>query len=162
MGNFTIHGKVHKFGDNINTDLISPAPFIGMADEIMIEHAMDGVTHNFSKKVKPGDILVAGKNFGSGSSRETAPFVIKGCGISAIVAEFYARIFYRNAINIGLPVLMSESASKIKDGEELKIDPIGGLILNVSSGEEYKCSILPGNIMELVKDGGLIPYLKRR
>ena len=161
MSNFTIHGKVHKFGDNINTDLISPAPFIGMADEIMIAHAMDGADPDFSKKVKPGDIMVAGKNFGSGSSRETAPFVIKGSGISVIIAEFYARIFYRNAINIGLPVLTCDQVSKINEGDELKVDPIGGVILNVTRGEEYTCSALPENIMELVKDGGLIPHYRK-
>ncbi|MGI6084213.1 MAG: 3-isopropylmalate dehydratase small subunit [Acetivibrionales bacterium] len=162
MSEFTIHGKVHKFGDNINTDLISPAPYIGMADEIMIAHAMEGADPEFSRKVKPGDIIVAGKNFGSGSSRETAPFVIKGSGISCIIAEFYARIFYRNSINIGLPVLMTDSVSKISDGDELKVDPLNGIILNVTTGEEYQCSILPDNIMELVKDGGLIPHYQKK
>jgi 3-isopropylmalate/(R)-2-methylmalate dehydratase small subunit len=161
MNNFSIHGRVRKFGDNINTDLISPAPYIGMADEIMIAHAMEGADPEFSKKVRPGDILVAGKNFGSGSSRETAPFVIKGSGIAAIIAEFYARIFYRNAINIGLPVLSCAEAAKINAGDELKVDPVGGVILNVTTGEEYKCSALPENIMELVKDGGLIPHYRK-
>ena len=162
MSGFTIHGKVHKYGDNINTDLISPAPYIGMAEEIMIAHAMEGVDPNFSKNVKPGDIIVAGKNFGSGSSRETAPFVIKGSGISVIIAEFYARIFYRNAINIGLPVLMSDCIEKISAGDELKVDPIAGKIINVTRNEEYTCSALPDNIMQLVKDGGLIPHLKKQ
>ena len=162
MSDFSIQGKVHKFGDNINTDLISPAPYIGKADEIMIAHAMVGADPDFPQKVKPGDIMVAGKNFGSGSSRETAPFVIKGSGIAVIIAEFYARIFYRNAINIGLPVLTCASVSKINDGDELKVDPINGVILNVTTGEQYKCSALPENIMELVKDGGLIPHYQKR
>ena len=162
MSEFSIHGRVHKFGDNINTDLISPAPYIGMADEIMIAHAMEGADPDFSKKVKSGDIMVGGKNFGSGSSRETAPFVIKGSGITAIIAEFYARIFYRNAINIGLPVLTCAEAGRISDGDELQVDPLAGKIVNVTKGEEYVCSSLPENIMELVKDGGLIPHYKKR
>ena len=162
MSNFTIHGRVHKFGDNINTDWISPAKYIGMAEEVMIAHAMEGADPDFSKKVKPGDIMVAGKNFGSGSSRETAPFIIKGSGISVIIAEFYARIFYRNAINIGLPVLMCDSVSKISDGDELKVDPIEGVILNVTTGEEYRSKPIPENIMELIKDGGLIAHYKKQ
>ncbi len=161
MSHCTIRGRVHKFGDNINTDLISPAPYIGMADAIMIAHAMEGADPHFSEKVRPGDIIVAGKNFGSGSSRETAPFVIKGSGISVIIAEFYARIFYRNAINIGLPVLTCAEAANIRDGDILKVDPLGGRIVNETTGEEYICSALPENIMQLVQDGGLIPHYQK-
>lgn len=162
MSDFTIHGQVHKFGDNINTDLISPAYYIGKADEIMIAHAMEGADPDFSKTVKSGDIIVAGHNFGPGSSRETAPFVIKGSGISCVIAESYARIFYRNAINIGLPILISDCVPEIRDGDELKVDPIAGVILNATTGKEYSCSPLPPNIMELVKDGGLIPHLLKQ
>ncbi len=162
MSNFIIHGRVHKYGDNINTDLISPAFYIGMADEIMFAHAMEGVDPDFTKKVRPGDIVVAGKNFGSGSSRETAPFVIKGNGVSVVIAEFFARIFYRNAINIGLAVLTTDCVSKISDGDELKVDPIGGIIQNITTGEEYQCTKLPPNVMELVQDGGLIPHLEKK
>jgi 3-isopropylmalate/(R)-2-methylmalate dehydratase small subunit len=162
VNTFTIRGRVHKFGDNINTDLISPAPYIGMADEIMIAHAMEGADPEFSGKVRPGDIMVAGKNFGSGSSRETAPFVIKGSGIAAIVAEFYARIFYRNAINIGLPVLTCADVARIREGDELGVDPLAGLLVNVTKGEEYACSPLPEHIMELVRDGGLISHYQKR
>jgi len=162
MSEFAIHGHVHKFGDNINTDLISPAYYIGKADEIMIAHAMEGADLEFSKKVKPGDIIVAGHNFGPGSSRETAPFVIKGSGISCVIAESYARIFYRNAINIGLPILISDCVSEIRDGDELQVDPLAGIVVNVTTGKEYSCSPLPNNIMELVKDGGLIPHLLKQ
>ncbi len=162
MNEYLIHGKVHKFGDNINTDLISPASYIGKADEIMIAHAMEGADPDFPQKVKPGDVIVAGHNFGPGSSRETAPFVIKGSGIACVVAESYARIFYRNAINIGLPVLTFDKANEINEGDELEIDPIAGTIHNVTTGKEYICSKLPDNIMELVKAGGLIPHLKQR
>lgn len=161
MANYTIHGIVHKFGDNINTDLISPAYYIGKADEIMIAHAMEGADPDFTKKVKPGDIIVADENFGPGSSRETAPFVIKGSGISCVIARSYARIFYRNSINIGLPVLTFAQTDEISEGDELKVDPMEGVILNVTTGKEYRCSKLPANIMELVQDGGLIPHLKK-
>lgn len=162
MSTYTIHGNAIKFGDNINTDLISPAYYIGKADEIMIAHAMEGADPEFSKHVKPGDVIVAGKNFGPGSSRETAPFVIKGSGISCVVAESFARIFYRNAINIGLPILIAKSVAEISGGDELKIDPIAGTILNVTTGKEIPCSPLPPNIMELVEDGGLIPHLLKQ
>ena len=162
MKGYPICGKVHKFGDNINTDLISPAYYIGKADEIMIAHAMEGADPDFSKKVQPGDIIVAGHNFGSGSSRETAPFVIKGSGIACVIAQSYARIFYRNAINIGLPILVFEQVEEIRDGDRLEIDPIRGAVANLTTGKEYTCSALPANIMELVQDGGLIPHLKKQ
>ena len=161
LSRYTIHGKVHKFGDNVNTDYISPTPYLGMADEIMFEHAMGGVDPEFSKKVRPGDIIVAGKNFGSGSSRETAPFILMGNGVSVIIAEFFARIFYRNAINIGLPVLTCKEVLQISDGDDLEVDPIAGVIHNVTKGEKYECSALPENIMEIVKDGGLIPHFRK-
>jgi len=122
---------------------------------------MEGADPDFSKKVKAGDIMVAGKNFGSGSSRETAPMVIKGSGISVIIAEFYARIFYRNAINIGLKVLMCDKVSEISDGDELEVNPLAGTILNVTTGESYTCSKLPDHILELVNDGGLISHLRK-
>ena len=162
MKGYPIHGRVHKFGDNINTDLISPAYYIGKSDDIMIAHAMEGADPEFSQKVKPGDIIVAGENFGPGSSRETAPFVIKGSGISCVIAKSYARIFYRNAINIGLPILVFPHAEEINDGDELEIDPIQGAIADLTTGKEYTCTPLPENIMELVRDGGLIPHLLKQ
>ncbi len=159
---FMIRGKVHKFGDNINTDLISPAYYIGKSDEIMIAHAMEGADPDFSKRVQPGDILVAGHNFGPGSSRETAPFVIKGSGIACVIAVSYARIFFRNAINIGLPILTFDQVDEICDGDELEVDPLAGTIINITTGKEYVCSQLPENIMELVQDGGLIAHLMKK
>ncbi len=162
MANFTIHGKVHRFGENINTDLISPANYIGKGDDIMIAHAMEGADPDFSKKVLPGDIIVADENFGPGSSRETAPYVIKGSGIACVVAKSFARIFYRNAINIGLPVLVLDQVDRIEEGDELKIDPLGGILWNCTKQEEYHCKPLPENIMAIVKDGGLISHLKKQ
>lgn len=161
MSKELIRGRVHKFGDNINTDFINPAQYMELSMEEMIAHAMEGADPDFSKKVKPGDIMVAGKNFGSGSSRETAPLVIKGSGISVIIAEFFARIFYRNAINIGLKVLMCDSVSEISDGDELEVDASAGRIQNRTTGKEYQCSALPDHILELVNDGGLIGHLEK-
>ncbi len=132
MQNDTIKGRVLKFGDNINTDFINPAYTMEMPMPEMIKHAMEGADPDFSKKVKPGDIMVAGKNFGSGSSRETAPIVIKESGISVLIAEFYARIFYRNAINIGLKVLTCPQAGEINDGDELEVDPVKGVIKDIT------------------------------
>nr|WP_325240189.1 3-isopropylmalate dehydratase small subunit [uncultured Oscillibacter sp.] len=161
MKGYPIHGRVHKFGDNINTDLISPAYYIGKPDEVMIAHAMEGADPEFSKKVQPGDIIVAGHNFGPGSSRETAPFVIKGSGIVCVIASSYARIFFRNAINIGLPILTCDRVDEINGGDELEVDPIAGAIVDITTGKEYVCSRLPENIMELVRDGGLIAHLMK-
>lgn len=162
MAEYLIKGKVHKFGDNINTDFINPAQYMELSLDEMIAHAMEGADPEFAKKVRPGDIMVAGKNFGSGSSRETAPMIIKGCGISVLIAEFFARIFYRNAVNIGLKVLICPDASRINDGDELEVDPMSGVIRDLTTGEEFRCSQLPPNIMELVEDGGLIEHLMKK
>jgi 3-isopropylmalate/(R)-2-methylmalate dehydratase small subunit len=159
MDNTVIRGRVHKFGDNINTDLINPAQYMELSIEEMTKHAMEGVDPSFSLKVKPGDIMVAGKNFGSGSSRETAPVVIKNSGISVVIAEFFARIFYRNAINIGLKVLTCPEVNEISDGDELEVDLVNGVIHNISSGKRHTCSKLSDNIIEMVNDGGLIEHL---
>jgi len=161
MDNTVVRGRVHKFGDNINTDFINPAQYMELSIEEMTKHAMEGADPNFSSKVKPGDIMVAGKNFGSGSSRETAPMVIKGSGISVIIAEYFARIFYRNAINIGLKVLTCPEANEISDGDELEVNLVNGVIHNISNGKRHICSKLPDNIIEMVNDGGLIEHLIR-
>lgn len=159
MENKIIRGKVFKFGDNINTDLINPAQYMELSMEEMVEHAMEGADPNFSKNVKNGDIIVAGKNFGSGSSRETAPMVIKGSGVSVVIAEYFARIFYRNSINIGLKVLICPEANEISADDELEVDLVSGIINNMTSGKSHTCTKLPENIVEMVNDGGLIEHL---
>ena len=156
-----IRGRVLKFGDNINTDLINPAQYMELSLEEMTRHAMEGADPDFSQKVRPGDIMVAGRNFGSGSSRETAPLVIKHSGVSVVIAEFFARIFYRNAINIGLKVLICPEAGEISDGDDLEVDAAAGLIKNIGSRREYRCTALPAHILALVNDGGLIPHLEK-
>ena len=162
MDKQSIRGRVYKFGDNINTDMINPAQYMELSMEVMIAHAMEGSDPDFSKKVRPGDILVVGKNFGSGSSRETAPMVIQGSGISLIIAEQYARIFYRNAINIGLKVLTCDAVDELRDGDELEVFPAKGVIKNLTTQKQYQCPPLPGHILELVNDGGLINHLDKK
>ena len=157
-----IKGHVHKYGDNINTDIISPPQYMELSIADAAVYAMSAVDPNFSKKIVPGDIMVAGANFGSGSSRETSPLTLRYLGIGAIVANFFARIFYRNAINLGIPVIECAETNKISDQDEIEIDLSSGLIKNLSNGESYKCSKIPPHIMELVSDGGLVPYLKKR
>lgn len=159
MNNKIIQGKVHRFGDNINTDSINPAQYMELSMEQMVKHAMEGADPNFSKNVKNGDIMVAGINFGSGSSRETAPMVIKESGISVIIAKSFARIFYRNAINIGLRVLVCSEALEISANDELEIDLNSGVICNISKARTHNCDKLPDNIIEMVNDGGLIEHL---
>lgn len=153
-------GTAYKFGDNINTDLISPAQYMELDNAGIAAHAMEGADPTFPARFQPGGIVVAGKNFGSGSSRETAPIALKGIGVSAVIAEFYARIFYRNSINIGLPVLICPRASEIREGDQLEIDPHTGVIRNLTQDQTYQADPLPPNIMELIQAGGLMSYIK--
>lgn len=162
MDKYMVHGKAHVFGDNINTDIISPAKYMEMSYEIMGAHAMEGVDPLFSSKVSKGDIIVAGCNFGSGSSRETAPLALKYCGISLIIAKFFARIFFRNCINIGLPVLTCQEVDNISENDELVVKLKEGTILNITREETYRCSILPPNIIEILDYGGLLGLLKQK
>jgi 3-isopropylmalate/(R)-2-methylmalate dehydratase small subunit len=130
--------------------------------EKQAEHAMSAIDPNFSKKVQPGDIIVSGKNFGSGSSRETAQMVLKHLQVGAIVANSFARIFYRNSINVGLPVVEMDDTSVIQEGDEIEIDLLEGRVINHTQGAEYKGTKLPGHLIELVELGGLEPYLAKK
>ncbi|MBZ4655354.1 MAG: 3-isopropylmalate/(R)-2-methylmalate dehydratase small subunit [Thermoanaerobacteraceae bacterium] len=162
MADFIIRGRALKFGDNINTDLISPARYMELSYKEIAAHAMEGADLDFVKKLRPGDIIVAGRNFGSGSSRETAPIALKYAGVGAVIADFFARIFYRNAINIGLPVFESSAASLINEGDELEVDALTGVIRNITQKSEYRALALPQHIIELIKAGGLIGYLESK
>lgn len=157
-----MQGKALKYGDNINTDLISPPQYLEKSLDIIAQHAMEGIDERFTAKLAPGDILVAGENFGPGSSRETAPIALKLAGVGAIVAKFFARIFYRNAINIGLPVLECADADKISDGDLLEISLSAGIITNKTTGETYKVSPLSAPVMDVLAAGGLIPFLEQK
>ncbi|MCC8025830.1 MAG: 3-isopropylmalate dehydratase [Clostridium sp.] len=154
-----IEGRTLKYGDNINTDIISPPQYMELDIPQAAAHAMEALDPEFPGRVKPGDILVAGKNFGSGSSRETSPLTLKYLGVGAIVAEFFARIFYRNAINVGIPVAECREASRIREGDRIELDLEEGVIYNLSREEQYQCSRLPAHIMEIIEKGGLKNYL---
>ncbi len=157
-----IKGRVWKFGDDIDTDIIIPGRYLVLTDEKeLAEHVMEGLDSNFSHNVQKGDIILAGKNFGCGSSREHAPIAIKGAGISAVVAESFARIFYRNAINVGLTLLESKNISrKISQGDEIEINIKKGILEDLNTGEEFEVKNLPEFMLNILNKGGLIPYLK--
>jgi len=160
-----LKGRAWKFGDNIDTDQIFPGAYLTLTDvEEMGKHAMEGVPgrEDFAKKVNKGDIIVAGKNFGCGSSREQAPIAIKGCGVSVVMAKSFARIFYRNAVNIGLPIMECADVDKIEDGDTLEVDLESGEIKVVNKDLILKGSPLTSLEFEIMKAGGLIPYLKSK
>jgi len=151
-------GKAHKFGDNVNTDDIIPARYLYTHDPAELAgHCMEHVDKNFVKRVKPGDIIVGGKHFGCGSSREHAPIAIKACGISCIIAESFARIFYRNCINTGLPVIsLKEAAKFIKKGDMLEIDTRKGTVRNLSERKKFKIEPYSPFIQKIIKKGRLL------
>ena len=159
-----IKGKVWKFGDDIDTDAIIPARYLNTSDPIeLAKHVMEDADKDFPYKVKHGDLIVAGKNFGCGSSREHAPIAIKAAGIQAVLAKSFARIFYRNSFNIGLPIFESISASEeIKEGDEIEIDADNGIIKNLTTNKEYKANQIPPFMQELIKEGGLIEWTKKK
>ncbi|SCG86775.1 3-isopropylmalate dehydratase small subunit [Methanobacterium congolense] len=155
-------GKVWKFGDDIDTDIIIPGRYLILrGEDELAQHAMEGLDPEFPKKVSKGDVIVAGKNFGCGSSREHAPVALKGAGISVVVAESFARIFYRNAINVGLPLLEAKDISKkVSEGDEVDIDMDKGILKDLNTSEEFEVKGLPEFMLEILNKGGLIPYLK--
>ncbi len=158
----SIRGRVWKYGDNINTDIISPGQYMSLPIEQQAEHAMEAIDLDFTKKVKRGDILVVGDNFGSGSSRETAQMVLKHIGVGAIVGNFFARIFFRNSINTGLPVVEVGDTSSIIEGDDIEIFLLEGKVFNHTSGVEIKGTKLPEHLLSLVLSGGLEPYLAQK
>jgi len=157
-----LKGKVLKYKDNVDTDVIIPARYLNTSDpKELAAHCMEDIDKEFVKRVKAGDVMVAGKNFGCGSSREHAPIAIKESGISCIIAETFARIFYRNSINIGLPILECPQAAKeIEDGDEVSVNIKSGEIANLTSGKKYQAQPFPPFMMELMEVGGLINYVK--
>ncbi len=155
------HGKVHKYGDNVDTDVIIPARHLNTSDhKELASHCMEDIDTEFVKKVKRGDIMVGGENFGCGSSREHAPIAIKASGIDCVIAKTFARIFYRNAINIGLPILeCPEASEKIQDGDKVSIDFDSGVITNETKGETYQALPFPDFIKDIMAKGGLIAQI---
>ncbi len=159
-----LKGRVWIFGNDIDTDAIIPARYLNTSDpKELASHIMEDADREFPKKVKPGDIIVAGKNFGCGSSREHAPIAIKAAGIQAVIAKSFARIFYRNAFNIGLPIFESTEASEmIKQGDVIEIDADRGMIRNLTRNEQYKAKPIPAFMQELIASGGLIQWTRKR
>lgn len=155
-------GFVHKYGDNVDTDVIIPARYLNSPDaKELAQHCMEDIDPNFVKNVKPGDIIVANENFGCGSSREHAPISIKASGVSCVIATTFARIFYRNAINVGLPILECKEASqKIENGDKVEIDFDTGKITNVTKGETYQAEPFPEFIQNIINKGGLLNSIK--
>lgn len=157
-----ICGSALKYGDNINTDIISPPAYMELPIEQAAQYAMSPVDETFAARCKPGDIFVAERNLGSDSSRETAPLTLRALGIKTIVAQSYARIFYRNCINLGILAVECAGTGSISEGDQLEIDYQQGVIHDRTTGEELPCDPIPDHIMELVARGGLVEYLKER
>ena len=157
-----LEGKVWRYGDNIDTDVIIPARYLNTFDpKELAKHCMVDIDKDFAQKVKPGDIMVGGKNFGCGSSREHAPVAIKACGVPVIIAASFARIFYRNGINVGLPLMeIGDNVERIHAGDKLSVDLFSGKIRDITTGETFQATPIPGFIQDIAKAGGLIQYVK--
>ena len=159
-----VQGKIFKYGDNVDTDVIIPARYLNAPSPAeLAKHCMEDIDADFVKKVNEGDIMVGGANFGCGSSREHAPISIRAAGISCVIAASFARIFYRNAINIGFPILeCPEAAEKINAGDEVTVDFETGVITDLTTGETFKATAFPAFINGIIENGGLLPYLKAK
>ena len=160
----TACGTVHKYGDNVDTDVIIPARYLNSSDPAeLATHCMEDIDKEFVNKVNRGDIIVADKNFGCGSSREHAPIAIKAAGVSCVIAETFARIFYRNAINIGLPIIECPEASRgIEDGDQVEVDFDSGVIYNRTRGTEFQGQAFPEFMQNIIQAGGLINYINAK
>ena len=163
VGSIMIKGKAWIFGDDVDTDVIIPGKYLRTRDRhLWAEHVMEGIDPQFASRVGKGDIIVAGENFGSGSSREQAPLALKEAGVAAVVARSFARIFYRNAINIGLPILECTETDRIAKGDLIEIDLTKGTITNRTKGETYHAKPFPEFLQSLIGLGGLVPYVRAR
>ena len=156
--------KLYKYGDNVDTDVIIPARHLNDPDpKALASHCMEDIDASFASTVEPGDIVVAGANFGCGSSREHAPLALKSCGVKCVIAKSFARIFYRNAINIGFPILeCPEAAEAIQNGDTVSVDFSTGKIVDETTGQTFQAAAFPPFIEEIIRHGGLLPYLKAR
>lgn len=159
-----ITGTAHRFGDHVDTDVIIPARYLGSTDPTeLAAHCMEDIDTDFIKRVQPGDVMVAGRNFGCGSSREHAPIAIQAAGVSVVIAETFARIFYRNSLNIGFPIIESvEAARGISAGDQVEVDLEGGTIKNLTTGASFTFAPLVGAAQDLIKAGGLVAWTKQK
>jgi 3-isopropylmalate/(R)-2-methylmalate dehydratase small subunit len=159
-----MRGKAHTYGKNVDTDVIIPGKYCNIVDPVELgKHALEGLDPEYTAKMRPGDIIVADANFGCGSSREVAPIAIRGSGTSAVIARSFARIFYRNALNIGLPIFeCPEAVDGISSGDEIELDPATGVVRNLTTGKEFRAAAFPPFMQSLIEAGGLQPYVERR
>ena len=149
-------------GDNVDTDAITPGRYMKFGIAEIAPHCLEGVLPEFARSVKPGDVVVGGRNFGAGSSREQAPAALKHLGVAALVAESFAGLFYRNSLNLGLPAVVCAEARRIRDGDMLRVSFEKGEIANLTTGETLPCEPIPAHLMEMVRDGGLLAHLEKR
>ncbi len=156
-----LRGKSWRFGDDIDTGQMAIGQYTRQGVEVYSAHCLENLRPEFSKQVSKGDIVVAGRNFGSGSSRETAVIALKHLGVAAVVAKFFSRLFFRNAINLGLPVIECPDVESIGDGDMLELYPLEGRIVNISQNDTYQGSVLPNHLMKIIQLGGLVPYLEQ-
>lgn len=150
------------FGDNIDTDVLAPSAYMMKSVEEIARHCLEAVDPGFAASVRPGDAFVAGENLGVGSSREQAPQALLLLGIRVLLAKSFARIFYRNALNLGLPALVCTQTARIRQGDPLRVDPLAGTVRNLATGETLTCEPLPAHLLDVVADGGLLPHLKKK
>jgi 3-isopropylmalate/(R)-2-methylmalate dehydratase small subunit len=150
------------FGDDINTDALAPGRYMKSAIQEIAKHCLEAIDPSFASSVKPGDIVVGGRNFGTGSSREQAAEALKQLGVAALVAESFAGLFYRNALNLGLPALACSDAKRIRSGDKLRVDVEAGRIENLTTGQTFACEPIPPHLVQMVRDGGLLAHLEKR
>ncbi len=155
-------GRAWVFGDNVDTDVLAPGQYMKFGIEQLSRHCLESVEPRFAKQVQRGDVVVGRRNFGAGSSREQAPEALKHLGVSALIAESFAGLFYRNAINLGLPAIVCADAGRILAGDELRVDALAGRIEDLTTGETLACEPIPAHLMQLLNDGGLLPHLEKR
>jgi 3-isopropylmalate/(R)-2-methylmalate dehydratase small subunit len=156
------NARVWKFGDGVDTDVLAPGLYFKLPAEEAVKHCLESVRPEFAGEVREGDVFVAGDSLGIGSSREQAPANLKALGIRVVLAKSFARIFYRNALNIGLPALACADTDRIDEGDRLTIDPVAGTVVNETKGETYSCDPIPEHLMDMIADGGLMPHLKKK
>ncbi len=157
-----VSGKAWRFGDEINSDLLAPGLYLKSANEIMAQHCLESVDPTFAKTVQAGDVIVAGHNFGVGSAREQAALSLQLLKVGAVLAESFARIFYRNALNFGVPCLFFPQYNEISAGDKLEVDAVAGTVKNITTGKNYTVDPIPSHLMEMITDGGLMPHLKKK
>ena len=161
-GRASILGRAWIFGDNIDTDVIISGVHMKFDPQVIAKYCFEAIAPDLAAQVKDGDIVVGGANFGMGSSREQAPQVLKILGVGAVLASSFARIFYRNALNLGLPALILPEAREIAAGDTLEVDPVAGTVANQTQGKDYGCDPIPAHLMEMITDGGLMAHLKKK